>query len=68
MEFNLKLGSKFTAKEVVDEELVLHDVIEDNSGDRWAIGLCAEGVPYTVHEGDIDSVAVPVYLPKKGKK
>jgi len=69
MEFNLKFGGKFRSKDGVGEfDLVLHDVVVDNAGERWAIGLDDCGVPYTIFEGDIDPIPTTVNLPKKGKK
>lgn len=70
-EKTLKLGDKFTAVSVADCEMTLHDVVKDNDGVFWAIGLSPTGVPHVIDEDSIDNEAqepITVFLPNKGRK
>lgn len=69
----LKLGDKFTCEEVTGDaevELILYDMVIDDDGDKWAIGIDNRGLPYTIQEDMIDPVREEhvVFLPSKGRK
>ena len=69
----LKIGSKFKSECVVGDsetELTLYDVIIDDDGEKWAIGLNHVGEPFIVLEGDIDTevTETEILLPGKAKK
>ena len=72
----IKIGEVFRSKSTVGDDtlLRLHDVIVDETGESWGIGVTVgdedntAGIPYIVCDGDIDPEQTIVGLPKKGKK
>lgn len=70
----LKIGQLFRADDVTGDAAILlklHEVLVDSFGEKWAIGIDDEGIPYIINESDINRevTETELLLPgKKGKK
>ena len=57
---DLNIGDKFTAKAVDEEsEFVVHSFIVDKNDEAWILCITEnDGVPYLVHESDVDDTSI----------